>query len=290
MIYNETLLEFDNIVAEAVSQLVNLADQNQKNDNDILLVVINGWRNSEYEMAFRNKKISPFMFGPGLLGHCFTSIYEFYDIYRKGINFKSKISSKERNTEEFKTKEKLSIDVELMIYLKFWEADLILFKIYNLVQLALGQPYDWNLYSGLIGQRRKLIKDQIQNPLTDLCPKLAELINETYSTQIRNAIAHSKYFHGGKMIHLGNKSESKNYILSTIKYEEWEIRFHKVLLIFNHLINNINRINNDYIEKAKDKHWGLAITIPEKTHLGLNKIFWLKYDFERKDWYWNTQK
>lgn len=290
MVFNETLLEYDKPVEDAVTELFKLAESNQVNDNDILLVEINGWKNSEYEKALRSKKHSPFMIGPGIFGHCFQSLYEFYDVYRRGINNKSKLTKAERENEDFQLQEKLSIDVELLIYLKFWEADLILFKLYNLVQLAQGLPYDWNLYNGLIGQRRKLIKDHIQNPLKKLCPKLYLLIEETYSNQIRNAIAHSKYFHAGRGLILGNKSENKHYVLSSITYLEWEIRFHKILLIFNYLIKNQIDINNRHIDKVHGKHWGLPITIPEKNHLGLNKTFWLKYDQVRKDWYWNNQK
>ena len=290
MIYIETLLSLDVIVKDAFDELVTLANTNQKNKNDILLIYLNGWRNTEYEAGLRSRKISPFMIGPGIFGHCFHSVYEFYDIYRKGAKSKSKITPEVKQKEDFKIQEKLSIDLELMIYLKFWESDIILFKLYNLVQLALGESYDWNLHNGIIGQRRKLIKDHIQAPIKDLCPKLSQLIEETYSNQIRNAIAHSKYYHAGRTIQLGNKSENSHYILSSIPYDEWEVRFHKVLLIFNHLINSQNNINQEHIDKVRDKHWGLSINIPEKTDLGLNKIFWLKYDFEINDWYWNSQK
>lgn len=265
MVFDETLLEYDKSVEEAVTELFKLAESNQVNDNDILLVVINGWKNSEYEKPLRSKMYSPFMIGPGIFGHCFQSLYEFYDFYRRGINNKSQITTEERETEKFRLQEKLSIDVELMIYLKFWEADLILFKLYNLVQLAQGLPYDWNLHNGLIGQRRKLIKDHVQNPLKNLCPKLSLLIDETYSNQIRNAIAHSKYFHAGRTLILGNKSENEHYVLSSIDYHEWEIRFHKILLIFNYLIKNQIEISNKYIDKLKDKHWGFQLQYQRKT-------------------------
>ncbi|MCU4164621.1 hypothetical protein [Carboxylicivirga caseinilyticus] len=284
MIYSETLFKYDKNVKNAFEKLQKMAEQNQRNKNDILLICINGWRNIQLEDSLRAKKLSPFMIGSGVFGHCYFSIYDFYDAYRRNVRSKSEITDEERDSEEFKRNEKLSIDLELMIYLKFWESDIILSKLLNLVNLALGKSYDWELLNGKIEHRRIIIKDYVQAPLKGICPELYDLIEEVYSNQIRNAIAHSKYYHVGRNIILGNKPDSKHYKLSNITYDEWEVRFHKVLLMFNHFINAQNEINERYIEKVRGKHFGLPITIPEKDKLGLDKIFWIKYFEVRGRW------
>jgi len=290
MVYNETLIKYDKIVKDSIKELVDLADKNQKNENDILLVYLNGWKNLEYEEAFRKSNLSPFIIGPGLLGHCVSSFYEFYDDYRSNIIHKSAITDETRKTQEFLKKEQLIVDIELLIYLKFWEADLILFKLFNLVQLATAQDYNWDLQSGFLGSRRNVIKIEIQKAIETLCPQLYSLIEETYSTQIRNAIAHSKYFLSNRMIHFANKRESKHYKISNIDFDNWEIMFHKIILLYNHLLLQLDLINQKYIEKAKDKFYGLSIRIPEKGKLNLDKVFWIKYDDSRKDWNWYRGK
>jgi len=290
MVFNETLLHYDDEVEQAVKELFDLAEKNQKHENDILLIHLNGWKNNKHEQGLRNKNYSPFMIGPGEFGHCFNSIYELYDNYRRNIYFKSKITAEKQKEVNYINQEKASIDIEFLIYLKFWEADLILFKLYNLSRLVQGKPYDWDLLNtNKISNRRKLVRDDIQEPIKDICPNFFRLIDETYSRQIRNAIAHSKYFHIYKTIHLANKGESKHYKLSSLKYETWEVIFHKILLIFNHIIQQIQSVNERKIAIAKNKHNGLPINIPEKNKYNLNKIFWIKYDNERKDWIWNNK-
>lgn len=290
MVFNETLLQYNEEVGQAVKELFDLAENNQKHENDILLIHLNGWKNQKLEQGLRNNNYSPFMIGPGELGHCFHSIYELYDNYRRNIYNKSEITVERQKEEDFINQEKASIDIELLIYLKFWEADLILFKLYNLSQLAQGKPYDWELLNTKkISNRRKLVRNNIQAPIKDICPKFFQLIDETYSRQIRNAIAHSKYFHLYKTIYLANLSENEYYKLSNLKYENWEIIFHKILLLFNHIIQQTQSVNERKIAIAKNKHNGLPINIPEKDKYKLNKVFWIKYDNERKDWIWNNK-
>jgi hypothetical protein len=38
----------------------------------------------------------------------------------------------------------MTLQVELMVYLKFWESDVILRKLYQLSNLAQAKNYDWH--------------------------------------------------------------------------------------------------------------------------------------------------
>lgn len=81
---------------------------------------------------------------------------------------------------------------QLLLYMKFWETDLILRRLSNLAKLAQAKPYYWEYSQKVFNDRRNLIKDDIQKPLESICPLFYELIDEIYSNQIRNAVAHSQ--------------------------------------------------------------------------------------------------
>jgi hypothetical protein len=89
--------------------------------------------------------------------------------------------------------------------MKFWETDLILRRLSNLSNLAQAKPYYWDYSQTVYDARRNLIKDEIQKPLEFICPLFYKLIDEIYSNQIRNAVAHSQYYFLYDSIHLTNK-------------------------------------------------------------------------------------
>jgi hypothetical protein len=171
--------------------------------------------------------------------------------------------------------------------LKFWESDLILRQLYNLTNLASGKYYDWHF--GLSYSRRPFIREQIQAPLKDICPKAYKLIEEIYSSQIRNAIAHSKYYFLGRNIQLGNKEENKFYKLHNIPFDEWEIIFHKTLLFYNFIIGNLQKYDKMYQIEVRDKFYGLPLSTPGLSNHGLRKNQWVKYDNGYHRWLWSSQ-
>lgn len=192
-----------------------------------------------------------------------------------------------KKKEDTEYHERLTLNLELLIYLKFWESDLLLRQLFNLTNLASGKYYDWDFI--LEYSRRKLIRNQIQNPLKDICPKAYKLIDETYSSQIRNAIAHSKYYFMGRNIQLANKEENEHYELHNIPFDDWEIRFHKTLLFYNFIIGNLQKYDKLYQAEVSDKHFGLPLSTPRLTNLGLRKTQWAKYDDTWNRWLWSTQ-
>ena len=108
-----------------------------------------------------------------------------------------------------------------------------------------------------------------------------------YYNQIRNAVAHSQYYFLYDAINLTNKDENQFYKLTRVTYDEWEIMFTKLMLLYNFLISNFNKYQLIYRDEVKDKHFGLLIYFPEKDIMGSQKTGWVKYDFSHKRWHWN---
>ncbi len=132
-----------------------------------------------------------------------------------------------------------------------------------------------------------MIQDDIVKPLQSLCPMFSNLIDELYSNQIRNAVAHSQYFHLYDSINFTNKDQNSNYKLTGISFDDWEKLFTRVMLLYNYLIKNFNKYQSIYQEEVKEKQNGLLVCFPEKDLKGLQKTGWLKYNFDHKRWYRN---
>lgn len=302
MVFIETLKECEPEVREAVEELFETAFKNQKVDTDLLLVIIHGYYDVKHLEFHVREKLSPYVFGPEHIGHSLGTFYDFFHSYRTTAISKKKLeklAADSKKKQAIDHQEELTINIELLIYLKFWESDLLLRQLYNLVNLASGKYYDWSFVPPDLTQKKKnnsgkfsrrpFIRNHIQAPIKTICPKFHKLVKENYSAQIRNAIAHSKYYFLGRNLQLANKDENKFYELTNISFADWEIRFHKTLLFYNFIIGCIQRYDKHYQDEVKDKHFGLPLSTPQLTHLGLRKNQWVKYDNVWNRWLWSTQ-
>lgn len=290
MVFTELLKKYQKEVKEAVDELFEVAYKNQKIDTELLLVIIHGFHDDKNLEFFKREKLSPYVFGPAHVGYSLDAFYEFFHSYRTSNRSKkafTKLLQDPEHKEVTEYHERLTFNIELLIYLKFWESDLILRQLYNLANLASGKYYDWHF--SLSYSRRTFIRGQIQAPLKEVCPKTHKLIEDIYSAQIRNAIAHSKYYFMGRNIQLGNKEENKFYKRHNIPFDEWEIIFHKTLLFYNFIIGNLQKYDKMYQTEVSDKHFGLPLSTPRLTNLGLRKSQWVKYDSRRHRWLWSNQ-
>lgn len=287
MLFKETLNNHKDEVEAAVDQLFDKAFNCQVNKTDLLLVLENGLKKDYSASTLKRLKISPYQIGPDFIGFRYDTFYQFINYYRQGIRSKDEFL---KAFEDKKTKESFLDfyrDFQLLLYMKFWETDLILRRLSNLSNLAQGKPYSWNYSQAVFKARRNLIKDEIQKPLEFICPLFYKLVDEIYSNQIRNAVAHSQYYFLYDTINLTNKDENKHYRLNGIKYDDWEVLFTKLILLYNFMIRNFNKYQSIYQEEVKDKHFGLLIYFPDNDLKGSQKTGWIKYDFSHKRWYWN---
>ena len=287
MLFEEIINKYSNEVEEAVDQLFHEAHKNQVNETDLLLVLENGIKKEYPESTLKRLKISPYQIGPDIIGFRYDTFYQFINYYRQGIKSKDEFF---KGFDDEKLKHSLLDfyrDFQLLLYMKFWETDLILRRLSNLSNLAQAKPYYWDYSQTVYDARRNLIKDEIQKPLEFICPLFYKLIDEIYSNQIRNAVAHSQYYFLYDSIHLTNKDGNKHYKLNGITYDDWEVLFTKLILLYNFMIKNFNKYQVLYQKEVKDKHFGLLIYFPENDLKGLQKTGWVKYDFSHKRWHWN---
>lgn len=291
MVYKELLEKYDQEIKNVVEKLLEKAEKNQANENDIFLVYLHGFKHPN-EKLFRKNGLSPYMKGPDFVGHSLNNFLDFFNAYNESnfVNRKDfyKLLEDEEKKDEALRSERLSIEVEFMIYLKFWEADLILRRLYNLARLISGNDYQWDFNKGVFSERKTLIVDHIQKPLKKSNPKLFNLLDEIYTSfvrseiPLRDTIAHSNYsFQGRNIWFMNDRGKQLN-----LSIESWEIIYHKTFLFGYYFFKCLNDLNLKFIESAEGKHFGIMIRIPERKEIGLKKDKWVKYDHKREDWVW----
>ncbi|HUW06404.1 MAG TPA: hypothetical protein VMW01_09085 [Williamwhitmania sp.] len=284
MIFSDKITERKRILEPEFMRLMELALKRQKHIGDLLLVEENGFF-SEDALKFTNSeggKYSPYAVGPGKEGHSEQTHYTFIDNYRKnnihkypytvylkGLKYLSEDKSK---YDELIESEETSIQIEMLIYLKFWEADMIIKKLYQFVRILNGESYDWyfkiaegNKKNKNILSRHEIIRVKIRDRLESISPILHDLINKTYKTQIRNSIAHSNYSFAGRVIMLNNYIQDDPYSnISSITFNDWIDVFHNTLMLHNQYIWLNNAIKNFYITFAMKCDNCVPIMITDK--------------------------
>lgn len=290
---SENLIETNiHIVRAAIDELISTALNNQTHPQDVLLVINHSFFNEEIPESFRKENnLSEFAFGPADIGKSEETHNEFIAWYFNNHQVtQDEFLKQQKDSQELKDLENLSINIEKSIYLKFWEADMILKYFYQLSLLAQGINYDWYLkiptYSRE-GSKQDLIRIEIRDKLKDICPKFYSLVKETYSPQLRNAIAHSQYSIWNRIIKYLNYSENPKAYCSirTLKFEEWANYFHNTVLIYYALKDGFDTVKEMYYQKTLENGFlETRITTKENKEL-FSKIYlrngyrsWTTYD------------
>ena len=251
MIFKDMLAENAKKIDSEFSKLLEIAFHNSVHKGDLLLVYLNGFYDPKMlEWNERNSpKLNPHVIGVGQAGQSEGLHYEFIHKYRME-NFHTLTHSeylnqlvwspeKKEDIEKLIFKEEHSIQLEMLIYLKVWEADLLIKRFYQLTRLLYGESYDWYFKisnssrdAEANGTRQEIWREKIRNRIRKYSPFLEDFIKETYKTQIRNSIAHSNYSFLGRNIHLNNfiKGDPASQ-LSVITFDEWAKIFHNTLLL-----------------------------------------------------------
>lgn len=258
-------------VREAVEELFNKAFEKQTHHQDLLLVLQHGY-------LLNNTPV----IGIGEVGLSKDTQYEFYDWYRKSfIVDYDDFMEKTKESDEYKEAERLSIQIEKIVYLKFWESDMILKTLKQLVSLANGKKYDWYLKiptNPREGNKSEVIIKEIQNAAQNVCPKYNDLLKNTYSRELRNAIAHSQYFIYDRMIgYLNCKRKG-------LSFDDWGSYIGNTILLQNELIRSQSIWTDFYMEKTlKNGHLDVRVNkIENKSIQGNLKM----RDGSKKLWVW----
>lgn len=136
---------------------------------------------------------------PGLKRHCQTDcvidyqLDRYYDKTRKG--FYLRYLNRNYYKEGFNYDGDDGIDnlsIEMMIYDHLWESSYFLKSLFRIASILSGKRYIWNPD---IPEKGKwdFMHTQVIDPLKENGFKLGEIVENGYSSDIRNAFAHSLY-------------------------------------------------------------------------------------------------
>lgn len=300
MIFIDKLIELDKTLEPEFDRLFKLALKNQPHSGDMLLWYCNGFFDRsilDYNKSSPPERLSPHLIGPGLEGLSERTHYSFIDKYRKTniceLEFTEYLKlhewSPERSEEinSIVETEETTIQLEMLIYLKIWEADLIIKKLYELIRIINGMNYDWYFEFGK-RNRSRLINNEIRDKLKSISPILYNLINDGYNTQIRNAIAHSNYSFHGRSIHLLNFEDKKPSMMRALSFDKWIDVFHNTIALHNHYIRLNNMANEHYANLALKHNNEVQILITEKGGKQYSSILLYREDW--KDWGYKNHK
>lgn len=307
MIFKDKLIEKESLLEPEFENLFNTALKNQDYPTDLLLVHINGFYNSEIDKCneVSEKKFNPHVIGPGPEGHAEDTHYRFINNYRHSYIYKETYPAFLKLIEDYKADngkydelinlEELSIQLEMLVYLKLWESDSIIKKFYQLAKLLNGERYDWYFKiadssrdTDSTGVRHEIIRKLIRDGISAICPVLSDTIRNTYKSQIRNTIAHSKFHFLGRSILLNTyieKDEASQ--LKSLTFDDWYEIFHNTLMIQNQYIGLDTRINRHFGGEALKNENTLPIRITEKS--GETYELAVIYRPEFEDWHYKQK-
>lgn len=271
MLFKDILEVKGQVIMSEIERLFNLALKNQVHEGDLLLLLVNGWYNEDSVQFKTNdgKKFSPYVIGPGGEGHSAQAHYKFIHQYRTGyihdLDFSEYLKlfefSPERKDEIDKLidTEEITVQLEMLIYLKIWEADLTIKKLYQLTRVLCGEDYEWHFKvseSGRdttsVGTRQEVIRKLVRDKIKPKSLIIHDAIQGAYKTQIRNSIAHSNYSFLGRNIHPNNFVKAdKAPQLRFLSFDDWVDMFHTTLMLHNALTGLDNMIRQHYAKLAE---------------------------------------
>lgn len=260
MIFYDLILALKDGVAAAVDDLFGAAYANQTHSQDLLLIDQHGsYSEMLADLRVRGAHhLSPYVIGPDLIGFAEATFYQFTDWYRQSHQLdKAEFEELIKHDEETQKQEHLMLQIEQSIYLRFWEADMILKQLYQLSSLASGEAYDWHLQMPVHARARgeskhEIIRKKIRNRVETICPAFYALVKENYKSQIRNAIAHSQFWIGGRsIVFLNHSDDPAAYApLKGMNFDEWYETFHTTLLLHSEIIRAFKQYRSKYRERT----------------------------------------
>lgn len=308
MLFRDKLNEIGKKLSPEFDRLFEEIIEKQSHNGDLLLILENGLYNPEVH-TWKNlhEKLSPYMIGPSHEEHSSNTHYKFIHTYRNNaiadISLKNYLKEMEYTPEkreqidQMQEVESQSIQLEMLIYLKIWEADSFIKRFYQICRILHREPYDWhfkiaesNRDRSATGNRQTLIRKKIRDRLKDEFLIIYEAFKKSYLTQVRNSIAHSKYSIIGRNIHLNNYvKEDPASQLQGLEFDEWIEMFHHTMIIYNEQIGLIEKTRKLYNGFAKNHNNLIQVRInrqdpEERTEFRFLKYRQLTPEFGRWSW------
>lgn len=305
MLFNDKLVEISRIIGPEFKNIFQLALKSQKYPGDLLLFHVNGFYD-EYTDSIQHsgtRRFDPHVIGLGREGHSEADHYNFIHHYRTTnvlkIPYQEHVDNvkwdqkRKKEIETIVRAEELSIQVEMLIYLKIWESDSIIKKLYELAQILLGKPYDWYFKIGkgngkynYFQKRHEIMRKHIRDAIQGVCPTFSQILKDTYKSQVRNAIAHSQYWFLNRQISLNNYDKNDpGSTLHSVSFDEWVDMFHNTLNIHNQLIWLSKTVNEHYAKIANENDNKVLVRITEKDGYTYDRYLYYRDTFQDWGWY-----
>lgn len=153
------------------------------------------------------------------------------------------------------------------MYLDIWENEWFLRNFAELIKIANGKHYDWELDLSKIKDTGKgnFIRNEIIGQLIDY-PYLQEIVKVGYNSNLRNAVGHSQYHIVQGGIWLDNYGRNKYATVQGFSFEEWEKIVIYAWLIFRLLFSTLLQMATTFFVEASKLtiQGGIPIQVPLK--------------------------
>lgn len=130
---------------------------------------------------------------------------------------------------------------EMLIYSNIWEDVGYLKFLLRLSQLVDGMDYKWNTGLEYHNYLHTVITEQIIKPLQNQGLVLGDLIQLAYSSDIRNAFAHSMYtiYPDSRKIELWLGRDEKSRRREWMTFDAFQVKFLMTIRIWNYLFHMV---------------------------------------------------
>jgi len=283
MLFQEILNTKYRVLKPEFDKLFQKILQNQTHPGDLLLAHQNGFYSPEVYEFDNEGKYSPYMLGPGSEGHSEDTHYEFIGHYVNNNLTTQTLSAylekvkydpeKIKEVDKLSHIESISVQNEMLIYLKVWEADSFIKTFYEIALLLHSEPYDWHFKikesfrdKDATGNRDTIIRNLIRDKFKDDFPLIYEAFKRAFVTQMRNAIAHSQYIIIGRHITLNNyiKNDAAAQ-LKVVSFDRWIDIFHETIIIHS--------LYHEFLTATLNHYENLSILNNHSYEVRVNMLF-----------------
>lgn len=200
--------------------------------------------------------------------------------YQYQYNFITRYLKRNYSIEGFSYSTEVDVDdliLEMLIYSQIWEDIGFLKILMRLSQLLDSNEYLWETQLESHEKIYKKITEQIITPLRNQGLKLAELVDRSYCSQLRNSFAHTMYsieFNKHEILIWGTRPKPYMY---HITFEDFQQKFLYTAIMWNHLFKYFEQFRNTAATEQMYTNW---IQLPDDFgYLQLKAKF-----IDRGDW------
>lgn len=151
------------------------------------------------------------------------------------------------------------------LYLDIWENEWFLRNLAEVIKVANGDHYDWNLDLSKIKDTGKgnFIRNEIIAKLNKY-PYLQDIVRIGYNSNLRNAIGHSQFHIVQGGIWLDTYGRNKYATVQGFSFEEWERIVIYGWLIFRYLFSTLRQMTTAFFTETAKKTimGGIPILVP----------------------------